>query len=232
MPHRDKTSGCIYIGNDIVDIGSDENLRKADNARLCQRVLTENERYALKSAFKKSKRQQQLTFLALWAAKEATYKLLKKIDDTLLFAHAKFEVSGVEQIVHKRKTLGSVIHNSNEKVNVCWEISDSWLHCTALLPDSPPEFITRIAIIDEALIAGDFSHQEMISIYSEPSKAVRNLAKALLCEQGLGHTEIIRHEEQRRYSPPWIYVAGERIKHLDISLSHDGKFMAAVLAGI
>ena len=221
----------LLIGNDILDIASSENLTKYSNERLVRRVLSINEQKQLSES-----NCPELVFLALWTAKESAYKLLKKRDSGLLFAHAKFEVRGADNFVDKDMNPGLVTYALNPQsaavvLDVEWERSDNWLHCVARCPDSPAPYIQSIESISSDLIKGEFSNEEQRSIYSDQSKAVRNLAKRLLRKHKIDNAHIIRHEEQRRYSPPWIYVNNKRIKHLDLSLSHDGKFMAAVLAG-
>jgi len=219
------------VGNDIIDITSPENLVKHSNERLVLRVLSVDEQ----SQLLKSNRP-ELVFLAQWAAKESAYKLLKKRDSNLLFAHAKFHVTGADSYIEKGKNPGQVTYaknsqDDNEVVNVEWQRSDSWLHCIARCPITPAPFIYCIELISSDLISGDFSEEEQISIYSDQSKAVRNLAKKMLRKRKIDHPRIIRHKEERRFSPPWIYADKKRVNHLDLSLSHDGKFMAAVLAG-
>ncbi|MBV1904850.1 MAG: 4'-phosphopantetheinyl transferase superfamily protein [Pseudomonadales bacterium] len=222
----------VVIGNDIIDICSSENLTKHKNNRLTRRVLSSTERNSLSTA-----QFPQWVFLAQWAAKEATYKLLKKLHSELLFSHAKFDVKGAEHITHHRKTTGTVTYQGDKHVpatllDVQWERSPQWIHCVATQPKIAPAYVQKIQCMDEKLLGDNFSSAEMVSIYSDQSKAVRNLAKHLLKNAGFGDTQIIRYKEARRYSPPWVYSGQQRILKIDISLSHDGKYMAAVLAGI
>ena len=221
----------LLIGNDIVDITTLENLAKASNERLVHRVLSTTEQKYLSGSTCP-----ELVFLAQWAAKESAYKLLRKRNPDLLFAHARFEVHGAHHINSQNKYTGKVTyaltpHSDQIRVNVEWELSQHWLHCVARSPDNPAPYTRSIEEINDALISGEFSRAELVSIYSDQSKAVRNLAKRLLYDRGIHNASIIRHEEERRYSPPWIYVNNRRLSHLDLSLSHDGRFMAAVLAG-
>ena len=230
-PHENETeqkvpvtlSSCI--GNDIVDISLSENLKKSANLKLTQRVLSATEQVVLLSAEHK-----ELTFLSMWAAKESAYKLLKKVYPDLLFSPSRFEVSGAEGLQRNQKTQGHVNYASDIQLGIDWEISEHWIHCVALAQNNPPRFTKMIEPISDDLIKGEFCPEELVSIYSDQSKAVRNLAKRLLRKHNINNARIIRHKEQRRYSPPLIYVNNKLIKNFDLSLSHDGKFMAAVLA--
>ncbi len=221
----------ILIGNDIVDITSRENLARASNERLVRRVLSTTEQAHLSDSISP-----ELVFLAQWAAKESAYKLLKKRDPDLLFAHTRFEVRGAHTINSQKLNSGTVTyaltaHSDPIPVDVEWELSRHWLHCVARSPDNPAPYTQSIEEISDKLLSDEFSRAELVSIYSDQSKAVRNLAKRLIHNRGIPGARIIRHEEDRRYSPPQIYVNNKRISYLDLSLSHDGKYMAAVLAG-
>ncbi|HUO86978.1 MAG TPA: hypothetical protein VM617_06275, partial [Thermoanaerobaculia bacterium] len=65
------------------------------------------------------------------------------------------------------------------------------------------------------------------------SQAVRRLAKALAREAGLGPVEIVRERRGARLGPPRLYAraAAAPLAGWDLSLSHDGRFGAAALAG-
>ena len=214
------------VGNDIVDIRSTENLAQSSHPRLVQRVLSQTEQIVLSSSAK-----HDLVFLAMWAAKEAAYKLLKKEQPELIFAHSKFVVEGAEKTPDSKGTnCGAVTHSSGAVLCVTWEITRGWIHCIARRLDNPTKYRALVRTLDAELISGEFTERELISVYSDQSRAVRTLAKIMLRREGLIAPEIVRHPQQKRYSPPYIYDRGKRIYTCDLSLSHDGTHMAVVLA--
>ncbi len=226
------------IGNDLIDLGRSENLARGTNSRLHQRVLSESERSLLASRVGDAAGDgPELTYLKLWSAKEAAFKLLKQSDNDLLFSHSRFEVTPFSQESGQVNFSGIV-------VPVIWQTTEHWLHCIALDPceANRPHRTNQAVRVERTadwLLQDPFTEAEEVSIYSEASRAVRHLVKAMArttCASrgatlNLKGLELLRFPAGKRYSPPRLYLEGELLEHLELSLSHDGEYVAAVLCG-
>jgi len=213
----------MAIGNDLVDLGRPENLARGTNARLHQRVLHACERRLLTQST-----QPELTYLKLWSAKEAAFKLLQQSEADLLFAHSRFVVSP------KR----GQVNFSGKTVAVTWHITGQWLHCIAT-NTAEDVYQSRVQRMEDWLLSTPFTAAEELSIYSESSRAVRHLVKAMagdLLRSRLSRVEYDRRDLEllrvpvgRRYSPPQLQLRGKPLRKLAVSLSHDGDYVAAVI---
>ncbi len=183
------------VGNDVVDLRDPETRSKALHPRFDARVMSPGERDRLAAA--DNPRQLRWT---LWAAKESAYKLAKRRDRSVGFAHSSFETDLDED------GRGSVrLGDWSCRVTVRRE--GSALHCIAA-PGSVGGIVSRIA----KLAPG-----------SDPSAGARRLAIDAMA----GHLDIepaslsITSDHHR---VPHLAVSGHRLGHL--SLSHHGQFVA------
>lgn len=219
-----------YVGNDIVDITSVEILNKFHDRRFLQRVFTPAEIACLDGC-----KRPDLVLWFLWSAKEAAYKALKKYDESAVFAHRQFKVqfedsNPTELYQYKVATL--LYHDIRFKIT--WASSQEWIHCNAVMEnfEGGPfdvfdyKVMKTFDIMDRSHV---FSNEESLSIYSEQSKAVRVLAKTLLYQNGLEHVQIIRRPSGKHFFPPKVYKYSKELKDWDISMSHDGSFVACLV---
>jgi phosphopantetheine--protein transferase-like protein len=222
----------IFIGNDLVDLKTPEVKEKHLNTRFLDRVLSPNEKKLLNRSDNPS-----LFFWVLWSAKEAAYKGLKKQSPEINFAHRMYEV----QIDCPNNFLMGSEHNAYLKhpSGVCllkWIITNEYIHCIGVssveseLANLAPVLnsidkdlsLSKDVYNDEA----NFSQSELESIYSPESMSVRSLAKSLISFENV---EIIRKKDENKFLPPEIYSNGQKIKNTDLSLSHDGRYVAAAI---
>jgi phosphopantetheinyl transferase (holo-ACP synthase) len=191
----------LHLGNDIVDLTDPFTVGKAGDARFVRRVFATSEQGWIAASPDPDR-----ALWRLWAAKEAAYKVARKSAPGLIFAHAQFEVLPDESRVVCGKA----------SFPVQWDEQPGWIHCLAVSSSSPPSLALCRWRVDE-LAPGQ-----------EPSEAVRGLATRLLAEAGWAAATIVRPSGQGGARPgaPEVWQAGGRLAHLDLSLSHDGRWVA------
>ncbi len=211
----------LCVGNDIVDLSSEDASGKQNDIRFLKKILNAEESKDFNEASDKFRALWQL-----WTAKETGYKIGKKLNADLVFSPKKFKVS---------LTSGHVAWEEN-LVYVRWEKRADYLYCigtNANTPEGIERCVSQIAFYDplpedaEAQAGrGDFSDREQESIFSGESAAVRKLAKSLLSESGLTNVEIVRPPLKDRFGPPQVFANG-CLSSYDLSLSHHGRYVAA-----
>jgi hypothetical protein len=136
----------------------------------------------------------------LWAAKEAAYKAMKKLDAATVWAPQRFEVS-LDSLV-----AGHVRHGERV-LSLRVEASDAYVHALA---QAPPR-------------AGDERHAIAEQAGEDASEAARALARAHLAAQLALAPERLSIARVGRV--PVLCVDGAPAA-ADLSLSHHGRFVA------
>lgn len=210
------------VGNDLVDLTLSELVDKHKNSRFVERVLTSSEQRLLMA----SESPERLLWY-FWSAKEAAYKALKKYSSKIIFSPANLEVT-----MHKTLSRGSIRYEEIE-VDLFWHTSPEWIHCSAIISIDKVsvDFDFKVMHLGEVWDRShQFTERERLSIHSDGSKAVRVLAKTLLYQKGIERVEIVRRPLGKKYSPPEIYYKSKRINTWDLSMSHDGEYVACLIA--
>ena len=138
----------------------------------------------------------------LWAAKEAAYKLLVRDDASLPFAHRLFVVDLEARLVR----------HPSATVHVRWNGDERHVGCVAW----------RDADTDV------FAASEPRGDLDEPSASVRSLARRLL-QVVLGRDDETIEILRSASGPPEVWRGGRRDDGLSVSLSHDGRYVAAAI---
>jgi phosphopantetheinyl transferase (holo-ACP synthase) len=176
----------------------------AHGDRFVARVFSEKER-----AFIAAAADPAATVWSLFAAKEAGYKVVAKIRPGTVFAHRRFEVGpGLDDLGYDDLHLHLWIDRTEERVHA--------VACTH----------TRVHVAAaSALPAG-----------ADPGRAARDLLKTAMARR-IGCTpddlEIIRDHVPGSwdgFGPPRLVRARSPVE-ADVSLSHDGGFVAFAAAG-
>lgn len=198
---------AALVGNDVVDL-HDPGARDAHlRERLVRRVLAEPERARLASA-----EAPHALFWGLFAAKEAAFKVVAKLRPGAIFAHRAFEVGA------------ALDHVRYDDLSLPLRVSFTSEHVSALAWTSASPALYGVV---EAAGGADLG-----------LVARAALAHALAARLGCAAAELSVVREPRPgswdgYGPPGVMRRGERIE-ADVSLSHDGRFVAyaAVFGGI
>lgn len=218
-------------GNDIVDITLPETLGKAFDTRYINHICAEKE-----GNFIASSSDRHTSLWAIWAAKEAAFKVVKKTDPKLGFSPKKYLVDylGLNAPAKNQPLKGAVSYN-NYLVSVEWFITCEYVHCAAIwsdrlrLPDNLRAAIWNMNDKNFYSTDQEFSTREMLSIRSKESRQVRILTKKLLSDNEVKNVEIVRDLIDGRLGPPYVLQAGLRCAKYDISMSHHGRFRAATI---
>jgi phosphopantetheinyl transferase (holo-ACP synthase) len=183
------------IGNDVVDLAQRGVQPGAQHPRFDARVFCERERALIAGDATLRVR------WVLWAAKEATYKLAKKLDAAVVWAPARFEVS-LESRAH-----GVVQHGARRFALRTLE-TDEYVH--ALATDAPQPAGEQSAGV--ARLRGEDASAAARAYACEELAARLGLAPAALSIAKRGRI-------------PVLCVDGAPAR-ADLSLSHHGRFVA------
>ena len=219
----------LLLGNDVVDLTLPESRDKHLDMRFVARVFAESERLLIEAATDPT-----IALWTLWTAKESAYKIAKKIAPDLIFAHRQFIVRPVGD------SLAVVRHATDVRffdtdILVRWRRDADWLHAVAFFGErSAEKFETAVEKLPDFSSLGstdDFTRSERESIHSTPSFSVRALAKRMLRERfNIDSPQVIRERRPDGFGAPFAAERGHRLPWLDLSLSHDGTFVAGAIA--
>ncbi len=208
------------IGNDIVDLKTPDAMGKSRDLRFVRRVLTPGEREML------TRRQHPDALLwAFWAAKEAAYKAVSKAVPDVSSAPRRYSVtidppefagaaSGFVKTPHGNMRIRVFFHEDN-------------VHCIAS-DDYSGDLSDIVYGWEEITTDGS-------PVSVRESQAVRKVAGVRLAAHlncNPGDIRILRQTGPSGQGPPVVYLRDKR-EPVDISLSHDGRFVAyAFRAGL
>jgi len=182
---------------------------KSRDSRFLDRVLCCHERASLTGACVDDDRR----LWTFWSAKEAAYKVAVKRDDTVPSAPLRYEVHLKGRTGNAQK---GVVHTPFGSVAVTIEATPSYIHCVAG---------------DGEAVIGTAGAVDMITD-TDPSTAVRDLLIrrcATVFRIKSDRCRIVREKGSRGLLPPALLIDGYRAPW-DISLSHDGRFIACAFS--
>lgn len=213
------------IGNDLIDFRASHNRGRAEQPRMLARVLTASERTQLAD-----EGAGDIGFALLWSAKEAAYKAAKKIQPALVFAPGRWQLECTDLALANGEKSGTVRIPDHPPIRASWQHHAHWLHCIAVRGDTPTKIEHAVSALSNCAPRASFSERERDSFSREQSAAVRTLAKQLLAQHAISDCEIVRERIEHRLLPPRVYSAGMARDDVQLSLSHDGEYVAAVIA--
>lgn len=194
------------VGNDVVDLLDPESRAQSLHARFDARVFSADERRSIASSAVPATQRWRL-----WAAKEASYKVARKLAATIPFVPRRFEVSELVDGAQRAR----VVHG-DQIFRVRLEESAKFVHAIAQ-PVEPAEgvLISGLERLDEAACRSRDG--------ASPGRAARALAcREVAALLGVAGEQLEVCSEDRI---PRLYVAGRRAP-ADLSLSHHGAFVA------
>ncbi len=214
----------LYLGNDVVDLKDGDNAHSAANPRFAARVLTAAELQAPGDS------PGSRWLWACWSAKEAAYKALSRHDAALPFVHREFHVtadalSRAQLLDEVAGTASGVVHHGQHHLPVTWQWTADWVHCVVGAAHSTH----RVRLLPDAC------DSPLGAQTSTASTAVRALAQLLLDNAGvhdvrIERRRILKGRAKGRLGPPCLTRGGAPVQDCTISLSHDGRFVAAAVA--
>ena len=217
------------VGNDVVDLGHPLCQPDSIHRRFDSRAFSADEIAYLAAAA-----DPHGTRWALWAAKESAFKAARQLDFAVRFIPRDFAV-------RLRGKRAAVTHHVG-RFQVWFDRTDEWLHAVAGRSGEKPGF--RVAAISSAGAEEDPAFDGERSLEGGPavehdhsSRQVRRLARGAMGEYlNLAPSEIriidvdriprARHLREHRHDA----LEPARPLPVDLSLSHDGRFVACAWA--
>ena len=200
------------IGNDVVDLTAPVNASKHRDLRFQKKILTDAEIELVSTA-----QNPAIMLWSFWACKETAYKVMKKVsaDIAFLASQWKVKISKTANVYEK----GEVSIAGQAAIFTRLFISDQYVHCIG--SDDFRE-------LDKAIWSVDALPERKDGKKIDPSLFVRDclIRKVAACfELDYRHLEVRRVKKDGELLPPYIYLNNNKYP-ADISLSHDGKFVA------
>lgn len=218
-----------HVGNDIVDLTQSTAKKKSRNIRFLNRVFTPDEQDFILSS---SAAFPELRLWSCWAAKEAAYKAISKACPDIPAISKLFPVSidpeghedsGTEDpkfqgLFFPRVSAGSVLTPAG-KCCIRIEYRHTYLHCLAFThaPDTLSVF-HHVHYLSS-------SFQGEAATDTEAVRLAARFHLAGLLSEHFEDLEIVRQQKGSSAAPPRVFCRG-RLLDVDISLSHDGFFLA------
>ena len=197
------------VGNDVVDLKEPANAEKSREPRFLKKILTDAE-----IEFVLNEENPDAALWSCWAGKETAYKVIKKSFSDAAFLPRQWTVTFNDPQV--KYTNGEVIIPGKGSVYIRLFFNSDYVHCVGA--DSLTALDKLIWSV-EALTEKEKNN---------PSLYLRNCLGQKLTEHfslSFRRIEIKRKRENGELLPPRVYVDGEKT-NIDISLSHDGRFVA------
>lgn len=187
------------LGNDLVDLQDAETLAGAQHPRFDARVFRSAERAAIDAApCPESARRARW---AIFAAKEACYKLVRRLDPSTPFVPARFGVT------LEGPSRGRVVH-AGRSLDVVFEERAGGLHAVAVLAGAPA--------------AGRLAAFGVTAAGEDESAAARALARRRIAK-ALG-VDVARLAVLREERLPALLLDGAPLE-ATLSLAHHGRFV-------
>lgn len=200
------------IGNDVVDLQHPANMKKSRDSRYLKKILTNVEIEFVNNAENRDR-----VLWSLWACKETAYKVTSKSSPGAPFLPHRWlvQLNQTDSMFEK----GEVILLAENNVFVQIYCQEGYVHCIG--SDNLPDL--------NKIIWGVESLPESISgEHVDPSLFVRYRLSSKLADiyhLDFRQMEIIRAGKGHELQPPYLYYENKKAP-FDISLSHDGSFIA------
>jgi phosphopantetheinyl transferase len=185
------------VGNDVVDLHARAVVAGPRHPRFDARVFAPSEHRALRESAEPNALR-----WTMWAAKEAAYKVAKKLDAATVWSPLRFVVS-----LHDGG--GGTVEHAGRRIPV--------------RVDADAERVHAVAIDRAEALDGVRARVAELSEGADPSAAVRRLAREELAPLLGAAPDAI--EIARRERIPVLRLGG-RDAPFDLSLSHHGRFVA------
>lgn len=197
------------VGNDVVDLRDPDADASTLHPRFDLRAFAESERASLADCADAGRER-----WAMWAAKEAAYKLARRLDHSVVFSPPRFVVSWQAVDRGRRERMGRVQHPAGP-FEVLLREGDDYVHAIALLPGTDPGGV--VVGIERPDLSLTYPGPE------GPGRAARALAGASVGRSmGLPPEAL---EVRKRGRIPELWRRGAPAPG-DLSLSHHGALVA------
>jgi len=202
-----------YVGNDVVDLKEPANAGKSKDSRFLKKILTNAE-----IEFVQNAGDPDAALWSHWACKETAFKVIKKSRPDAAFLPRRWQV--IFNKTQSKYSEGEVIVPGKGSVYIRLFSNLQYVHCVG---------VDVLTALDKLIWnVDDLPEKEKIN----PSLYLRYcLGQSLARHFSLNfhHIKIKRTRKNGELQPPRVYVDG-RETNIDISLSHDERFVAYVVS--
>jgi hypothetical protein len=191
-----------------VDLKEPENAGKNRNSRFLKKILTDAEIECVKNAVNPD-----AALWSFWACKEAAYKVIKKSFPGIAFLPRRWQVFFDKSLSEYSE--GTVMVPETGPVFIRLFSNFRYIHCVSS---------DHRATLDKLICRVERLPQKAIN----PSLFLRERVKKNLADSfslKFRDIEIRRKRENGELQPPFVFVEGKKAA-IDISFSHDGRFVA------
>lgn len=230
LPHATGAPSMGYVGVDVVDITRHRAVRRSRDQRFLDRVFTAREQERIRTAA-----DPEVEIWILWAAKEASFKVLTKLEgEPPVFRHRSFETADEPGEPPRTLTFGSRsvqlgVHADAHRVMVhAWDDPSSLVMASHLTVERAAHSLA-VGEPLERWKARRFSPEELDAVHGVSSALVRLLARrdaSALLRLPEERLSIVCPPGPTGLRPPYLYLDGAPLPGVDISLSHDGAHLA------
>lgn len=211
-----------YVGNDVVDLTTSDAINYPTNIRYVRRVLATDEW----NYFHSHSRDVSI-FWMHWAAKEAVYKIVKKLEPAAIFSHNSYVLT-IQELFSE--SASGFVNYHNTRFQVTFTITPVYIHCIATSAGAKGLIVSQVQELDQIThVPSIMSERELISVHSGESYLVRCLIKNMLKNISGCDYEIYRQPLAKNYGPPEAWMEGALCRNVDISMSHDGNYCAGLI---
>ncbi|MEM6640679.1 MAG: 4'-phosphopantetheinyl transferase superfamily protein [Pseudomonadota bacterium] len=215
----DAAPGVSGLGNDIVDLSHPQNRASARRSAYVERVLSPREREAQRIA-----PDPERCLWAFWAAKEAWHKARSGFGSRVPFHPRSLCVLqrfGVpETVAFECDT--PVVCTADDGVSCRWAFKGDAIHCVVVPPDL--EWCADVCTLGPS---------EAIDVPASVARAsMHTLVDRLADTLGLAHPHRGYRSPRSRLERPRLRTDGATPQSTSLSLSHDGRFIAAAVGRV
>ncbi|KPA12095.1 holo-[acyl-carrier-protein] synthase [Candidatus Magnetomorum sp. HK-1] len=211
----------IHVGNDIVDLASPFAHGKCRDQKFVNRVLTNKEQKVIQGGQFDNR-----LLWTYWAAKESAFKVISKIQPNVSSSPRNYEVSfdGDTQLSKQTGVVNTPVSHVHFCANTYVSSGKEWIHCVGSSKelDNGSDIVYRAKQIDH-LFDYHFSHAS-----KNESSHVRKVAGKKIAEllSESPKDVVFRKNAHKGEQPyPKVYLQ-DRKTNIDVSFSHDGRFVA------
>jgi phosphopantetheinyl transferase (holo-ACP synthase) len=185
---------------------------KSRDLRFLKKILTSAE-----CEFVSAAEDPNIALWSLWAGKETAYKIIKKSTDKASFLPRFWTVQPRKS--RKKKNDWEVILPGEEKIFIRLFPAENYVHCVG---SNDLSALDKIICGVAQMSAADIENINMPSTFARERLA---LALADHFHLNSRDIEIRREKKEGELRPPCVYYEKKKYP-VDISLSHDGRFVA------
>ena len=199
------------VGNDVVDLKEPANAGKSRDSRFLKKILTDAE-----IEFVERAENPDTALWSIWACKETAYKVIKKSFSDTAFIPKRWQVT-FRKIKSKYQE-GEVIIPETGSVFIRLFSTSEYVHCIGT---------HHFKDLDEIIWSVEAMPEEE---GRNPSIYLRHCLGQKIAQYfslDFHQIKIKRTRANGELQPPRVYVGGQKTD-IDVSLSHDGRFVAYV----